>query len=121
MLAPHAGEQARPVETPLARADRLIALGRLDEARSTLEQMISANPSSAPAHDRLGFVRGKQGATADAIAEFRKAVSLDPAFADAHYHLGATLWWTKDVEGARQALEAAVRLRPAHAESRYYL
>src|SRR5204863_1862970 len=102
LLAPQrASDHARPVERPLAPVDRLIALGRLDDARSALEKMIGADPSSARAHDRLGFVLGKQGATTEAIDEFRKAVSLDPTRAAGHYHLGATLLCTTDIVGGR--------------------
>src|SRR3954468_7488525 len=125
MFAPFAPQRptdrTRPPEAPLASVDRLIAAGRLDEARGALEKMIAANPSSAPAHDRLGFVLGKQGATAEAIGEFRTAVSLDPKLADAQYHLGATLWWTKDIEAAREAVEGAVKVPPPHPRSRCHL
>src|SRR4030095_17051216 len=78
-------------------------------------------PKHGAAHDRLVFVRGRQGRTGDAIAEFRQAVALSPGLFDAHYHLGATLWWTKDSAGAVTALRRAVELRPDHAEAQYYL
>ena len=75
----------------------------------------------AVAYDRLGFVRGLQGATGEAIAAFQEAVRLDPQLFEARYHLGATLWWAERPADALPALREAVRLRPDHAEARYYL
>ena len=57
----------------------------------------------ASAHDRLGFVRGEQGRTEEALAGFAKAVALDPTLFDAQYHLGATLWWTERASGVARA------------------
>ena len=78
-------------------------------------------PRMAQARDRLGFVLGQQGKTAEALRQFEEAIHVDPTLFDAQYHLGATRWWTRDFAGALPALEAAVRLRPEHAEARYYL
>ena len=66
----------------------------LDAAARAYSEAIRLDPRLAVAHDRLGFVYGLQGRTADAIAEFERARECDPTLFDAHYHLGATLWWT---------------------------
>ena len=111
--------------TPIWRAHYVLAKvwkgGRSRDGCRRVRRPLEREPGLADAHDRLGFLLGKQGRTADAIARFQQAVALDPSLADAQYHLGATLWWTRQFEGARAALERAVRLRPGHAESRYYL
>ena len=93
----------------------------LPAARAAYEDAVRQNPKLAAAHDRLGFVLGRLGRTADALAAFERAVQLQPDLFDAQYHLGATRWWTSDLDGALTALETAVRLRPAHPEARYYL
>ena len=101
-------------ETPqalYARAAQLEQAGRLDDAAAAYESAIRGAPRLAEAHDRLAFVRGRQGRTAEAIEGFRKAIALRPDLFDAHYHLGATLWWTKDAKGAAAALRTAVRLQ----------
>src|SRR5262245_11934344 len=48
--------------------------GAAVEYQAALER----DPAMAVAHDRLGFVLGLQGRTADAIAEFERAVALQP-------------------------------------------
>ena len=93
----------------------------LDAAARAYSEAIRLDPRMAVAHDRLGFVYGLQGRTADAIAEFERARECDPKLFDAQYHLGATLWWTGDNARALEALAVAVRLQPDHAEARYYL
>ena len=105
----------------LDQARTFMAANDLERARAIAEQVIASDPTSGEAHDLLGFVLGKQGHTAEAIAEFERAVQLRPTLFDAQYHLGATRWWTRDLDGALPALTAAVQLRPGHAEARYYL
>ena len=110
------------------RYDALVMLGELLEARGDLtgatiayERAVRARSGSAVAHDKLGFVLGRQNRIPEALAEFARAIKLDPTLFDAQYHLGATRWWTRDLEGRVGPLRAAVRLRPDHAEARYYL
>src|SRR5262245_23475159 len=76
----------------------------LDQAVRSYQEALRLDPHLAAAHDRLGFVYGLSGRTADALAEFERARTIDPAFFDAQYHLGATLWWTGDGERALEAL-----------------
>src|SRR4051794_31573948 len=81
-------------EREYLRGTVLEAQRSLDEAARAYQQAIHFDPALAIAHDRLGFVYGLQGRTADAVGEFERACAIDPAMFDAHYHLGATLWWT---------------------------
>ena len=68
-----------------AEARRHYLLGTESEARRDLDaaaraytEAIRVDPRMAVAHDRLGFVYGLQGRTADAIAEFERARECDP-------------------------------------------
>ena len=101
--------------------EMLEARGDLAGATAAYERAIRARSGSAVAHDKLGFVLGRQERIPDALAEFSRAIKLDPLLFEAQYHLGATRWWTRDLHGALAPLRAAVRLRPDHAEARYYL
>src|SRR5215470_6316909 len=94
-----------------ARGTTLEAQQHLDEAARAYAHAIELDPRLAVAHDRLGFVHGLQGRTADAIAGFERARALDPKLFDAQYHLGATLWWTGQYEPALDALRRAVALK----------
>src|SRR5690349_6496419 len=48
--------------------------GRRDEAAAKYEEVIVKAPKMAEAYDRLGFIRGQQGRTGDAVELFAKAV-----------------------------------------------
>src|SRR5215207_5078866 len=81
-------------KAPAEEARRHYVLGTQHESRRELEPAareygaaIRLDPCLAVAHDRLGFVHGLQGRTADAIAEFERARECDPRLFDAHYHL----------------------------------
>ncbi|HMD34430.1 MAG TPA: tetratricopeptide repeat protein, partial [Vicinamibacterales bacterium] len=50
----------------------------LDAAAAEYRAALERAPNLAAAHDRLGFLLGLQGHTAEAIAEFEKAVALQP-------------------------------------------
>src|SRR5688572_30044749 len=77
---------------------RLEAQRQLEKAARAYEEAIHLDPRMAAAHDRLGFVYGLLGRTAEAVARFELAREIDPDLFDAHYHLGATLWWTGENE-----------------------
>src|SRR5262245_24375951 len=82
------------------RGTELESQQKLDEAAQAYQQAIQLDPQLAVAHDRLGFVYGLRGRTADAVAQFERARAADPNLFDAQYHLGATLWWTGEHERA---------------------
>src|SRR5262249_57032222 len=63
----------------------------LEAAAVEYRAAIAGAPGLAEAHDRLGFVLGLQGHTAEAIAEFEQAIALQPSSFDARYHPRATL------------------------------
>ena len=83
-------DEARQVLDDVLRQDPNSAtaqyvLGTLLEKRQDLHGAETAYRAAltrdarlAKAHDRLGFVLGLQGSTADAIEEFQRAVALDP-------------------------------------------
>lgn len=104
-------------------------LGRIDEARSQLEQ---AGPNTVrpvdPLADTLqGLLRGERvhviegrlayqaGDFTSAAAAFARAVDAAPDSADARVNLGAALAQTGDLDGAIQHLEAALRLDAGNA------
>ena len=118
-------QPAAPATSPAGAAYRqgvaAEAKNDLAAALAAYDQAIADEPSMAIAHDRLGFVLGRLGRTADAIGAFERAVALG---SDALRRAVSSRRDTMVDEGPRRrasALEAAVRLRPAHAEARYYL
>ena len=97
------------------------AEGDLAGASGALEQAVSLSPNHAEAHDRLGFVLGRQGRPPRRSASLRARRRSTRSSSTPRSHLGATRWWTRDITGALAPLQAAVRLQPGHAEAHCYL
>lgn len=65
----------------LLRGRALFALGRIDDARSALEQAIAADPDSADAYTELARVYMAEGKIEEAQAPIEKALALDSTHA----------------------------------------
>jgi len=88
-----AGEPAASLD--VARAALLA--GELDEARTTLDRLESADPASTDVANLLGALEIKLGRPRDAVARFERSLDLDPAqpavcarLADLYEALGET-------------------------------
>ncbi|MDY7225513.1 tetratricopeptide repeat protein [Hyalangium rubrum] len=62
----------------LATARRLFTEGKLDEARTVLERLVTLGVATAPVHTQLGAIYLAQGATERALERFEEAISKDP-------------------------------------------
>ena len=70
-----------------------------------------ASPPRAEAHNVLGLLLGRQGASGGEVAAaFREAIRLRPDFAEAHNNLGLVLVQSGDDAGGIAAFREAVRL-----------
>src|SRR2546425_4739585 len=63
------------------------------------ETALGHDPKLAEAHDRLGFLLGQAGKTAEAIGPFPGGGRLEPALFDAWGHPRATPWGAKQPGG----------------------
>jgi len=75
--------------------------GRLNEASDALGSVLQRKLDASLAAE-LGFVRLRQGDTADAAAWLHRALKKEPQLAIAHYYLGAALEAQKDLKGAER-------------------
>ena len=73
-LAIHAGYVSARVT--LGRA--LIQLGRLDDAKAELEQVLATAPENLAAIRGLAQIHQRSGSIADALAQYRAALSIAP-------------------------------------------
>ena len=93
-------------------AERLIALGRVDEAERWADRAVAANRQPGPVHFRLGQRLVVANQPAAAIAHFRQALAADPAQPVVEYALGETLLEADQPREAiaplRRAVEAGV-------------
>jgi tetratricopeptide (TPR) repeat protein len=103
----------------LARAQ--LALGRLDDAAATLEQVLAAEPAQPLALELLGLVRAGQGRGADALALLERVAAGEAPRPEALYNLSRLLDGAGRGEEAVAALERAVALRPTFAAAWHQL
>ena len=85
------GQQKRATATPsratYQKGVTALERGDLETARSAFEEAVRLSPSSAEAHNSLGWVLLAQGQIDASIVEFNSALKLKPAFAQAHINL----------------------------------
>ncbi len=88
------------------------AMGRIDEARVVLEQIVAIDSTRAEAFRLLGVVHMSQDRPRAAVSALERAVALDPADGDAHTRLGLALVRLGDLQTAEAAFRQAARVAP---------
>jgi tetratricopeptide (TPR) repeat protein len=86
----------------LRRAQALLELSRLDEARALFGRALETPGLAAAAHNGLGQIALLQRRYADAIAEFNATLTLDPNASAVHYPLAQALHARGQDELARE-------------------
>jgi chemotaxis protein methyltransferase CheR len=105
----------------LLRAVLLTNDGKLAEAESACQRILSKDELHAGAHYLLALCREHAGDRRAAIEHNRVATYLDAAFAMPHLHLGLLARRSGDREQARAELESALTLLPREDASRILL
>jgi type IV pilus biogenesis/stability protein PilW len=82
-------EQDAGYQIRMARS--LLNAGRVNEALSTLQEAIEANPGNASLHNFYGQICLFGGRLEEAERALRRALEVDPYFTDAHNNLGTVL------------------------------
>ncbi len=99
----------------IAAGEAQLAQGKAEEAITTLQQAVAADPKSSLAHLRLGGARLMRQENRAAIADFRNAIGADPNNADAFVGMAVAYLHSGDYALARAALGEAKRVAPAKA------
>jgi Flp pilus assembly protein TadD len=68
-----------PSLTPLQEGERLVAEGRLPEARGAFERAVAAEPGNPKAHRALAVLLDREGDAEGAILHYEKALPGEPA------------------------------------------
>ena len=92
-------------------------LGRFDEARQQLEQVLAAQPDFPEAHNNLALLSLRQGRLDEARSHAERAVRLSPEFVDAHFNLALMLQAEGHLEEAATHFERVVELQPGDGEA----
>lgn len=102
-------ERAREIDPDYApltlrRAQALLDLSRLDEARPLYEDALETPGLAAAAHYGLGQIALLQKRDEDAVTEFNASLALDPNASAVHYPLAQALRASGETERAREQL-----------------
>ena len=81
------GDQLRAQQL-LADGERLLDIGRVEEARQKFWECLRLQPDSAPAHNKLGVCYARLQQWEKAREQFLTALSIDAAYAPAHSNMG---------------------------------
>jgi tetratricopeptide (TPR) repeat protein len=112
---------ATPFELAIARGDRALQQGQLDEARAQFEQAARLDARDARPPFYLGEISRRREQWSQAEAHFRAAIQRNARMAEAHASLGAVLRELERAAEAQASFEQAIRLDPQLAEAHYGL
>ncbi|HJV72430.1 response regulator [Ideonella sp.] len=84
--------------------------GKVQQARRTLEVLISDDPSHADAYDVMGRVHVEQGAFGEALETYRMATQLTPGSIERLQRQGMLAFYVGEHAEARRALERAASI-----------
>lgn len=94
-----------------------LQLGKLTDARKTLEAGIAAAPETADLYYTLAKVLRRLGLPQEAVTTLERAIARLPQEAGLHNHLGIALELADRRLEAIEAYEEALRLDPDHVEA----
>ena len=94
-------------EAELFRAGVLTTVGRTDEARTILRDLLKKDPGNADVWLELGFLHEREKETDEALEAYRKAAGLMPDNAELQLRLASLYLDQKKPDKAMRALNAA--------------
>jgi Flp pilus assembly protein TadD len=86
----------------------LLPLGRLDDARASIDRARSLDPLSMAIATSVGVVYHLTGDSAGAVRALRRAMEIDASFPMSYYFLGGVLRDMGDTSGAIDAFNTAI-------------
>lgn len=114
-------EKTEQLERILARGERLLDEGKDEEARTSFEEVVQADPSNWTAHGYLAEMFLDAGEPQRAWPHLARMEDLDRESVVGKY-LMARYWFSrKELERAREYAETVRQSRPAHAQLRTLL
>jgi tetratricopeptide (TPR) repeat protein len=93
----------------------LIDLNKIDEAKTSLEQAVKAEPNNKILHFYLGYVNSKMDNPEAARKNYQEALRIDPSYFDAQFYLANT--YLIDVDKTSKELSATGN-KPADSKRR---
>lgn len=97
------------------RAELLLSVGRVDEAKIDIDKALGLKPRNSYAIALQSIIAVVQNEKEIALSLAKKAVETDPTSASAQIALSYALQANFDLQGALESLKAAVKLEPENA------
>ena len=97
------------------RASSLLSVGRVDEAKTDIEQALKLDPKYSDAIALQSIIAIVQNEKEKALNFAQKAIETDPESATAQIAISYAQQASFDLEGARASLKQAVKLAPENA------
>ena len=122
-LQSHGEEQPAPAFTQ-EQLNRVIALyseGRLHEAMSAVQDLISKNSNVPVLHNLSGAIHAGFGQLDQAVESYHRALAIRPDYAEAHNNLGNALRDLGKREESVASYHRALAIKPDYAEAHYNL
>ena len=110
-----------PASPDVLRGERLLAEGKVHEAKRVFEQALADDPNDSRAWLDLGLAHEAVGDFASAEKAYRRSAEVDRNFAEAFNNLGVLLREDGQLGEATTMLERAVALDPQLAAARFNL
>jgi tetratricopeptide (TPR) repeat protein len=104
-------------QAKLFQANMVAGLGRIDQAKKLLKEVLAVRPNTALAYVSLGMLVRDQGQIEEAKKYFQKALKINPAMAEAHYNLGGLALYVGDLKEAEHQYRATVAADPFNEEA----
>jgi predicted O-linked N-acetylglucosamine transferase (SPINDLY family) len=86
--------------------------GKLDDAKSKIENYIKEFPKAFALYNVLGAIFADQGKLEEAVNHHRKAVEINPSYAEGYNNLGIALQKLKQLDEAVINYKKALKLKP---------
>ncbi len=103
------------VQTSLQNAAQLLSVGRIDEARASLNAALQQDPNAGLAYALSAIINVVQNQNDQALADANQAVALDPESAAAKIALSYAQQAVFDIHAARDTMLEAVQQQPEDA------
>jgi Flp pilus assembly protein TadD len=116
-----AATQATPTLPDYKQAETLVRSGQVDQAITTLNEILQSDPRNLKALNLLGIALTTKGDIAGANRQYKEALRLDPNFVPALKNLSVNEFGEKKLTEAQRHLTTALRLAPADPMIHAYL
>jgi tetratricopeptide repeat protein/glycosyl transferase family 9 (putative heptosyltransferase) len=91
--------------------------GRLDDARTLCEELLSEVPGRFEALSMLALIAAQQGDFERAIVNYDRVIAIRPGFADGYANRGASFAALNQVNDALENFDRAIAIDPDHVEA----